>query len=738
MTKNVNKKVAALAMVAVMGVGGLGMAKLANMTTTASADTGTHSSYALHASTGTIGINQHATVDVSSAAPATLTLNNVAAGQYMLVAKVIEATGDYYWIDLSATVNESTTYLSENDYLGAFVGTVTVASNSTIELNTYSGATLTVEVWLQPLAIGQFNDYYLSDIEISSTTSRTIALDGVSGTYRVVVETYNDMTPSAVIMVNGTALTKNPNMFGAWTGDFTLTGMTSLVLSTTNPEVTSVNLSLREDVNVTTPLPTTEAAAATFGIYETKDFYYINYGQSGYYTIDVNSNVENAQFSYVVKTNPNDYTGINVQGDNYPIYMKQYTMYYVSVTYTGIPWELGEESPETVDAWFTVSGWNTTDLELRANEEALFVPITASGEATVEIPMSVAAGTYDLNLISIPDYIMNDSAYTITAHFGTQEIELEYGYAQVEITNETSIWFTTNYSTGFTVGVTLNSPEIIETIELGEWTEISIPAGESCVYYVENLADGYFNITLRGLNGANIVVESGTSSYPIISEGQFFGTFRAYAYDEGTTTVALYFYNYSGFDATFEAYVQATNNVVMQVGVVTSIQLASGETKVYYLENLAEGIYNIALANAAGIEVTANGMPVTDGRFVTNYDGESVALRFTNTGDKEVVFTVTVTMIANGVITVGGEETYIFMDPSSNVKTYVVEGLVAGNEYKITLSDYVTDITVMMGNTTVIEAGATTGTFVATGASVTLTITYNGADFLYFSVLVTG
>lgn len=729
MTKNVNKKIAALAMAAVMGVGGIGMAKLANMATTASADTGTHSSYALHASTGTIGINQHATVDVSSAAPATLTLNNVAAGQYMIVAKVIEATGDYYWIDLSASVDGNYSYLNESEYYGAFIGTVTVDSNSTIELSTWSGATLTVEVWLQPLAIGQFNDYFLSDIQISANNPREIMLEGISGRYIVSLEVYGYMPASAEIMVNGVPVTKNPKMYGAWTGEYNLTGVSSLVISTTNPEAISVNLTLRKYITVSEELPMEEYAK--FSMYESQTFYY-EAEDTGYYTLNYASNVENAEFSLVFKTNPNDLEGATIQGNNYPVYMEAFETYYVTATYVGIPGQW-ENVPDTAGAVFTVDTWNTP--KLYANMEAEYVPVSAAGEEVAEIPMNVAAGTYELNLINIPFYVLNDDAYTITAHFGTQEVELEYGYAQIEITNETSIWFTTDFTEGFTAGATITTPEVRETITLGKLTDINVPANGSAIYYIENVEEGYFNITLSNLGDAKIVVESTMFSYPIISEGQTFGTFGVLTYGDETATAVLYFYNNGDTDANFQALVNPVNNVVINLGELKGIELASGETKVYYLENLAEGLYSIALANAAGIEVTANGMVITDGKFTTNYDGESVALRFTNTGANTAVFEVTVTMIANGVITLG-EEMYIFMDASSNVKTYVVEGLEEGKEYKITLSDYVTEVTVMMGTTTVIEAGATTGTFVATGTSVTLTIAANTA-FLYFSVLVT-
>ena len=649
----------------------------------------------------------------------------------MLVAKVTDISGGYCCIDLSATVNYNITYLSENDYLGAFVGTVTVNSDSEIEISTCSGATLTVEVWLQPLAIGQFNDYFLHDIQISSTTSREIALDGVSGTYTIVVETYELMTPSAVIMVNGVALSKNPDMYGAWTGTFNLTGVSSLVISTTNPEAISVNLSLREYITVDEELPMDDYVE--FSIYEPQTFYYQAI-DTGYFSLNYTSNVENAQFSFVVKTDPNNVDGISFQGEDYPLYMEADEVYYITVTYMGYLWEYDEELPYKAEAVFAIEEWMAPTLTF--NTEAMHIPVTAEGEDEVKMPLSVEAGTYDLNLLNIPFDILF-GGYTVTAHFGNQEVVLDYGFAQIEVTNETSIWFTTDYSEGFTAGVTINTLVVKDTIYLNEWTEISVPAGGYCVYYLENIEFGYFNLYLNNYGGASIVVEVPPFIYPVIYEGQIFGTFEVVTYGDYTTTVALYFYNNSDYTADLLALVEPVDDAVIELGAEKGIELVAGETKVYYLENVAEGLYNLALANAAGIEITANGMPVTDGRFVTNYDGESVALRFTNTSDDTVVFDVTVIMIANGVITVGGT-TYFTMTADSDVKTFLIEGLEVGKEYTVTIPCYAaTHIAVMMGNTTIIAVGSTTGTFTVGSESILLTFIYldGGLIPLYVDIL---
>ncbi|MCH5148781.1 MAG: hypothetical protein J1G05_05410 [Clostridiales bacterium] len=742
MTKKLNK-VASFATAAVMTFGGLGLAKLLTKSTMVYASTDMVSEYVQN-STGEIknvGKEFKTTVTVSSNAPATLTFGQaVDAGQYIMVAKVTAMNPqpeEDYWLDLFATVSDDldeegnplNVYFSQNEYLNAFVGNVTLTKETTIDLGTWSGYTLTVDVWLQPLEIGQLNDYYLSDVRVSSETSRDIVFTGTTGVYVVIAETY-DKLEGKVIEVNGTKLVKNPDMFNAYTGRVELTAGDTLTLSTTNPKEINVNLSLKEYVRVTTPLPTTEAAAATFEIYETKDFYYFSVGQSGYYTIDFNSTVANAEFSLMVKTDPNNYTGITIQGENYPVYLQQYTQYYVSVTYMGIPWEYGEESPATAKAWFSVNGWTAPTLEL--DKDLIYVPVTGTGASVEKVAMDVAAGKYDVNLVNIPFEILYGE-YTITAHWGENSQVLEYGSAEITINGETSIWFTTDYASGFVAGLALNTIVEQKYMYLNTWEEITVPAYGSITYYIDNLAAGYFDIALKGTD--QVQVDASTFGYPVISAGQTSGTFFVYAYGDETATVSLMFNNYSGEEIKFEALVTPANNAVIELGEVKGIELATGESEVYYLENLAEGVYNVTLVGGADVEVTANGMELTDGRYVVYYDGESVALRFTNNGTESAVFTVTATQLSNGIIEVGFEK-YVYLDGENNVKTYFVEGLEEGKEYKVTLPDYATDVTVMMGETVVIAAGSTTGTFTATGASVTLTFVYIGADGLFFSVNV--
>lgn len=742
MTKKLNK-VASFATAAVMTFGGLGLAKLLAKSTMVSASTDMVSEYVQN-STGEIanvGKDYKTTVTVSSDAPATLTFGQaVDAGQYMMVAKVTAMNPqpeEDYWLDLFATVSDDldwddnplTVYLSQNEYLNAFVGNVTLTKETTIGLGTWSSYTLTVDVWLQPLEIGQLNDYILSDVRVSSSTSRDIVFTGATGDYVVIAETYDALASGSVIKVNGTTLKLNPDMFNAYTGEIKLTAGDTLTLSTTNDGAISVNLSLVEQVKVAGALPATEDAAAEFKIYESKTFTYFNMEDSGYYTLGYNSNVENAEFSFVVKTDPNNYTGVTVAGNNFPVYLEEFTYYYITVTYMGIPFEYGKESPKTANAWFSVDGWKASTLEL--DKDLIYVPVTGTDASVQTVPMSVAAGTYDVNLVNIPFEILY-GGYTITAHWGNNSKELDYGSAEITINGEISIWFTTDYANGFVAGLALNTIVEQKYMYLNTWEEITVPAYGSITYYIDKLAAGYFDIALRGTN--QVQVDASTFGYPVISAGQTSGTFFVYAYGDETATVSLMFNNYSDKEITFEAYVTPANDSVIKLGETKSIELAAGASEVYYLENLAEGVYSIAVVGA-DVEVTANGMEIADGRYVVYYDGESVALRFTNNGAKPVDIEVTATQLSDGIIEAGFEQ-YLYLDSENNAKTYFVEGLEEGKEYKVTLSDYATNVTVMMGETVVIAAGTTTGTFTATGASVTLTFVYTGADGVFFSVNV--
>lgn len=512
----------------------------------------------LYASTGTIGINESATVMVTSTTPATLTLDSVPDGQYIIVANV---TTDAPWVDLSATSSDDydeygyqrTVYLSENTTLNAFTGVITVKVGSTITLSTYSDYTLTVGAYLMPLKIGEFNDYYLSNIALSSQAPKQIAFSGATGDYIVSVETYSTIESDAVIAFNGDALTKNPNMYDAYTEEINLTNGATLTLSTTNENLIFVNLSLIVPIEVNDVLPAAADNAETFALYEGKNYRYTA-EDDGYFTVSKHTSEANADMAIVVKTNPNDYTGTTIEGENYPVYMEEGEYYYFYITYMGTPWEEGVEPPQSVNAWFTVSEWTAPTLTL--NTEAVYVPVTAADESVVKMSLSVDAGTYDLNLLNIPFDILF-GGYTVTAHIGSQEVELEWGYAEITISSETEIWFTTDYSVGFTAGVTLAAPVADDTITLNDTTTITLGGGNSsATYYIENLEGGNYRVTLSLPDGAQIKVEVSTSDQPVITAGGAEGTFGVTLYgDETTTTVALVFTNCGSSEVTFSVVV---------------------------------------------------------------------------------------------------------------------------------------------------------------------------------------
>lgn len=557
MKKTMNRQFAALAVSAVMLLGGVGIAKLASPSRTASAATGTYSKYALNVSTGEMGIgaDKSATVDVTAEQPATLTLSNVPAGQYIIVAKVTPEEGAL-WIDLAAAVsddldeekNPRMVFLSENDALGAFTGVITVNAGSTVTLSTYSEYALKVQAYLMPLGIGEFNDYFLNDIRISKNDTKEIAFSGATGTYIVAVSTY-DLEEGATIMFNGEALTLNPDMYFAYAGRFGLTNGETLRLSTASEATITVSLTLRPYIEVTEKLPASAKNAKTFNIYEQQTFAF-DVEDSGYYTFNANSNVENAMFSYMLLTNPNNLSGVSFESNDYPVYLKESTTYYLTVAYNGTPWEMDKESPATADAWFKVSKWQKPTLEL--DKDTVYVPVTAEGEKTQAIAMKVTAGTYDLNLGNIPFEIMF-GGYTVTAHFGEKAVELEWGYAQITVTEETSIYFTTNYTASFIAGVTLNTPMPDYTLGLYEEKKISIAGESSVVYYLEDLAEGTYQISLILPDGAKVQVNASISELPVVSAGETVGTFVV---AEDGTYVNLEFSNLA------ETYVEFTVVVI--------------------------------------------------------------------------------------------------------------------------------------------------------------------------------
>lgn len=546
MNKTMNRQFAALAVSAVMLLGGVGVAKLASPSRTASAATGTYSNYALNVSTGEMGIGEKnsATVDVTAEQPATLTLSNVPAGQYILAAKV--TSEDALWIELFASVsddkdeegNPRQVFLSENYALGVFTGVITVNKDSTVTLTTYSEFALKVEAYLMPLGIGEFNDYFLNDISISKEDPKEIAFSGATGKYIVAVDTYA-LEEGATITFKNKTLTLNPGMFNAYTNEVDLVNGETVTLSTTNEAAITVSLSLRPYIEVTERLPMSANNAKTFNIYEQQTFTFTS-GDEGYYTFSVNTDVEDAMFSYILLTDPNNLTGVSFDSKDYPVYLEDYTKYYLTVAYNGVPWEVSEVSPETAKAWFTVSEWEEPTLEL--NKDTVFVPVTAEGEEAVVIAMKVTPGTYDLNLGNIPFEIMF-GGYTVTAHFGEYAVDLDWGYAQITVDKETSIYFTTNYTEGFTAGVTLSTPVPEDGIVLGVEKEISLAGGESVVYYMENLAAGTYQISLIIPHHAQLQVNSNTSTEPIVTAGQVGDVVGTFVVAEDGFTVSLTFSN---------------------------------------------------------------------------------------------------------------------------------------------------------------------------------------------------
>ena len=549
--KVMNKKIASLAMAAVMTAGGIGVAKLiAANSVTASADTGIVSV----ADTGSIGIGEtnKATVNVSVDNPAKLTLNNVTAGQYYLMAKVANVSPDD-WVDLSAEIGENYAYLSYNAYANAYIALVTVEANSEIVLSTYMGD-YTVDVYLGGLFMGASTDNSIYGLQIADGMSKTLELENVAaGEYYINIQLeYGSRLEAGAKLYaqldNGAKieLVYNSNMYG-YTAKTAINGATSLTVSTDNEEKVNVNVSLYAVVSVNTPLPMTKAA--TFTQYEAQGFYYTA-DKTGYFTIKANSTTENAEFSITLKTNPNDLVSTIIPDSSFPMYFVAGNTYYFDITYSGLTdtWD----APATVEATFSFEEWKTPTVALN---EMVYVPVTmATDTKTVPVGINGEVGTkYIIGLSNVPFEVEK-----VIAHYAGEEIALNgFDGFNGEITIKEgyeTIYFTSEYNAEFVSGVTLSyvPVEYDDTIKLDTVKEITLRAGETLMFYVFDLPAGEYMITIDGDDEFISVADA--YDYTIVRQGAGIGFFDVFVWEEGgTATAYLYFTNHGTATVTFKA-----------------------------------------------------------------------------------------------------------------------------------------------------------------------------------------
>lgn len=604
--KNVSKKTVALIASFFMATTALGFTGMANLDVHAAEE----DSYVIEG----VGSSHSVNVEVSAENPPTLTTENVTVGQYYIVA----AVDTPFYVDLYAEVTGETypAYLSYNSTVNAYMGTVTIDDpKDVITLSTYSSDTYAATVYLEDLFIGESTDYTVAGLRINSETSRKVNLMGISGDYvvSVSVEDYPGLEPSETpnpnfyVQFDGgdkQQLNSNPFMFDAYTETFEIAdGTNSITVSTDYTGNVNVTLSLYQVIEVDTPLPTT--TPANFNLYETYSFVYelpedmpegryvMNYAASG---------AENVEFSILMKVSPNDFSGTTVVNNTYPLYFAKGVKYYFDISYTGVA-QVGDEPatpPSSITATFSFAPWTAPAVTLN---ETVYVPVTVAEDDAVEV--KVTGGEegvhYNVGLSDVPYGVetihVTYNGTTATINEDENNFTLEIVYAE-----GATISFYSEWTYEFAAGVTLEyaTPEYDDAIELDEDKSITLMAGQTLTYYVQELINGDYTLTLTDEQG--VITVSDIYDNTLIAAGETSGIFdvlldypNEYGYfGETSRTVPLYFTNTSEQSVTFTAKVTRQFPTLPE-NADTSITVKAGETYTYFVPDLTDGDYMVAL-----------------------------------------------------------------------------------------------------------------------------------------------
>lgn len=748
MTKHVNKKFAAFAVAAVMTVGGVGIAGNIDLSKKALADTGKVSTYSYFASEGIIdgiGADHKTSLTLKSGEDATVTLSGVEAGQYIITGQVTDDAGEW-WIDLGVEVDkvpveedddtpDRTIYFTYDDVTKLYTAVIAVKADSTLTLKTSAGSEIAVDFYLQNLYLGKDNAYSLTGVQIPVD----IALNNVEGNFILNVQLFETISeyPTITAQVDeGTPVTLVRNEYEDYTGRISVTAESkTLKLSSTTPVMVAIGLEAVIEVN--TPLPTTEDKPANFDQWKSYNFYYET-NVSNYYAVKTHASVENADFSILVKTDPNDIDGVSVIGDNFPLYLEAGTRYFFTISYFGEP--TGTATSAT--AWFTFSDWEAPTI--RANQDMVYVPVTNENQTKI-MTLNVDPGTYVINM-TVP------LGETVTAHIrnilgAVNSVTLAEGSAQIEINNGRYIWFTTT-GTPFSAGVTINTPQQVGVLELGKSSSITLTGKETAVYTISGLAQGYYEVVLTLPGNKPVQVSASTLPLPIIRYGNTRGAFGVVVSGEETTTDATLYFTYNGTDSvTFNVIVNPISNATIALGAATTVNVPANGESTYFLENYSEGIYtmNLTLPEGAKIEVYSSlqeaPMIIEGGTSATFtlYYQQTVGLIFKNLSNTAVNLSVKVELEANGYLNLGWYNG-ITLSAAQNSKVYLLEDLKPG-KYNVTLvlpeEPAGVQIKVTDAAGTVIDYGATEGTITVTAeGTYSLTFMYNGTEEVSFEVLV--
>lgn len=544
-----------------------------------------------------MGYANAVTVEVSNETTAQVSVDNITAGQYYVAAdlKSVSPTpelgeGEELYVSIMAHVDTDdeyfTTYLSYNEYLKSYIGVVTITEESeTIEFSTYSwdvDYTLELGVYLEDLFIGESTYNSISGLQIANGMSRTMELQNVAAQeYFISVGTFyhdEDGVPEGergnyklylqVDNATPVELVLNNNMYGAYTGNVMIpAGAKTITLSTNSAYILEASLSMYEVATIDNEIKMGQLEE--FSMYASESFFYVATEDTGYYTISFEAYtvvenedgekvagdpVDNAIFSIVLKTNPNEFSGEDIEVNKYPMYLVNGQKYYFEISYNGIEYEVDEngdiiitDAPMSVMAKFALKTWTKPTVSVY---EMVFVPVTLETETAVEVAIDGMAGTtYYVGLVNIPYYVMS-----VTAHYAgkTYTLDMLNGFnAEIEITaDNATIYFTSEYKFVANVGMIYLTPEYDDTIELGVAKTITLRPGESLLYFVYDLPAGDYIIGIEGGNESISVADA--YDYTIVEQGNNAGIFEVYVWEEGgTATAYLYFTNHGTTSTTF-------------------------------------------------------------------------------------------------------------------------------------------------------------------------------------------
>ena len=671
-------------------------------------------------------------------------------GQYILKVTITESSVQQhaYYYDMTATVGGQTVNLAytgvgTTGQIGYFTGIINVTPNAEVILNTSSEEELTVNVELLDLYIGQGNDYILSGFTLPANTDVAIKLDNVAeGRYEVLLDygatRVENANISAIIDNIETPFTSDSFYFSAYSCEIDVkANSTTLTLRNNGEE----DITVRGTLSLT---PITGYAElpkqATLTVYSPVTYRYTS-ENTGYYSISVtNADGSAAEVAVSFITDVVEYDATTVEGENYPLFMEAGRPYYFELTLLS-----STAQDETATVNIAVNEWSAPTVEAG---RIYYLPVTGTAMGTKSAGLNLTAGKqYDLSLIVPFEFYYND--VTVTANIGTQKFELsaETNYtARITATNADTIYLTSDSENNYTAGV--NFVEYIErkTFTLGEELNITLSAGESVIYQLENAPLGYYTVTLSA--NTNITVSSNLQD-DFIKAGQTEGGFLL---RYNLSTLELIFTNNGTEAATFTATCTRTYQTIA-LNTRTQVTVAATKTETYMMQGLAAGTYRMSFSgDIANLAVTVDDVAITfEGNVATFTVSEAqdndgiIAIAFTNSGAEEIEFALTVAPTAYIELDKAVTITIPAVQQGEEVSYYLYTGYyfqnLAAGSYLVTveLANENQQVMVNVNGTYAISFGSYAGTFnLASAGLFPVRITaYGAADATTFTLKIT-